>query len=131
MPRLLEKKHFTWWRFILNRAKWQLWNIEQVDFLYFYTIQLEKIKKQKFYAKNEKNLFGGSVEIAKNKENAFSIYKEQYTTYWSSTCLVKKVLIVLDVITWWSTIESQRYTKFSYCLLWEYKNPNVKKKRTN
>ena len=43
----------------------------------------------------------------------------------------KKGSFVFDLITAQSTIESQKYTNFSYYLLWECKNPNVEKKSTN
>ena len=79
----------------------------------------------------KKELSCGSSEIAKNKENAFLCQggRVQYITYWSLTCLIKSSF-VFDLIAW-STIESQRYTNFSYYLLWEYKNSNVEKKRMN
>ena len=60
-----KNKHPARWSFILNRAKWQLWDIERVDFLYFYTIRLEKIKR-KCLAKNEKYSSSGSSGNVKN-----------------------------------------------------------------
>lgn len=39
-----KRKHPPRWCLMKNRAKWQLWDIWRADFLYFYTIRLEKIK---------------------------------------------------------------------------------------
>ena len=46
-------------------------DIWRADFLYFYTIQLEKNQTKNLSKKNEKDLSSGSSEIAKNDKNTF------------------------------------------------------------
>ena len=121
-----KNKYLAQWSFILNRAKWQLWDIGWTNFLYFYTIRLKKIK-QKMLSQNEKSRPADLQKSLKTKKLLFWFYAGD-TTLRSLICLRKKVILVL--ITLWSTMEFQRYANF-FLILWEYKNSYVEKRRTN